>query len=273
MVYVNLLKLTKRMIKGLEKCQTTYYENLQIEKEGIVASINGFKNGRYNTLSRIGYGAVGDYHFYCTEDIEGTCQYYYKGGLCTLLLWDIALGRTNLSITLKNPPTLTHSFWAISNLSFTLFPEVLKGYFERVTALNGQEFPHEVMYALSNTCKYYVLDDITSAKEWLQITHQRTKTKTTQDIIGHIKAIEGMLTNKIDLINEGIEVIIKAYRRKEVDPIRDVVCLDATGLAKFALDRGFEVDTKHPLIYKGFLEPIEFKREDIWEIKQALGIE
>jgi hypothetical protein len=264
------------MIKGLEKCQTTYEENLAFFKSQIEALPDTLSKRKHqNPLSHIGgdFSLTGEYYFYCTEDVKETSKYFYKAGLKAILLWDIALGRTNLSVMLKNPPTLTHSFWAISNLSFTLFPEVLKGYFERVTALNGQEFPHEVMYALSNTCKYYVLDDITSAKEWLQITHQRTKTKTTQDIIGHIKAIEGMLTNKIDLINEGIEVIIKAYRRKEVDPIRDVVCLDATGLAKFALDRGFEVDTKHPLIYKGFLEPIEFKREDIWEIKQALGIE
>lgn len=262
------------MIKGLEKCQIGYEENLLFYQQGIEAIINGFKNGRFNTLSRIGgsYTTTGDFYFYCKEDIAGTCQYYYKSGLCELLLWDIALGRTNLSITLKNPPTLTHSFWAISNLSFTLFPEILRGFFERTQLLNGQEFPNDSIFALSHACKYLVLGNTEMALQWLDTTKTRVSKRTTQEIVGHLKAVEGILTNDTGLINEGIALVIKAYRRKEVDPIRDVVSLGATALAKFALDSGFAIDTSHPLIYKGFLEPISFDREDIWEIKQALGI-
>lgn len=164
-----------------------------------------------------------------------------------------------------------HTFFVNSFIDAILSdsPTLLKEYSETITPdtdpVESLRFNHEITCAL----KYLVLGQTDRAKQHAVAAHKPEYFSNPYK--GFSYAVLGIISNDVDLVNEGIKYRIDHNIKSNKGSIFYDISLEATALAKLATQAGITPDLQSPFINKGLVERTDhIKFDGINEINEAL---
>jgi hypothetical protein len=115
-----------------------------------------------------------------------------------------------------------------------------------------------IFYQMGKAIQYCLLSDKDALLSTIEMLKLRTKSGVGKNFIAIIDLFEGILQKKEDKIYSSVNEIQKKLHRHQV-VLKDYFAIEATGLAKLAWIKGFEIDFKNKYIPQELLpiKPLE----------------
>jgi hypothetical protein len=216
---------------------------------------------------RSSYLFIAIYNLLLDESSEAK-KYFFKGAKITCETFSIFKENRYPNLIKKETPPFTALF-VNSFLDAILCDseELLMDYARTIEDMGMMDppFNYEITYAM----KYLVLENFEKAKEHAVKAHQPKYFKLPYKGFSHV--VMGILEKNVDLVNEGIALRLKHHERENKNSIFYSTSIEATALAKLAIQFGLSPDISSAFINKALLQKdTAIQYEGIDEILNAL---
>ncbi len=226
MQYKTLEARYHEMVK--EKAIRVERMNLPDEKKHYVISFYSSNN----------FQAV--YFLYIENNIEKAKNCYYEGAMAYSYYHEVlkyqffsTLGASIIYLLSDNEKVINRF------CQYTDLPEVAK--------------VGPIFYQMGKAIQAVLLNDEALLLSTIELIKKRTKSGVGKYFVATIDFFEGILTKDEEKIFSAVNILQKALQRHQPSIEKDYFALEATGLAKLAWRKGFEIDFKNKFIPQALL--------------------
>lgn len=244
---------------------------LSHESKGNLNDNRIFVGYSFNKLS----GKVSDqkflgYYQLAIGNVEEARYYFYKSAYVLCLLNDLFLGEKYPNITEKGSDwLLSGKNWYAESVLCAGDEQILRRYFGPLVLL-PDDYKNGYNTAAILIKKGLILKDEALVKEYLPLFQKKKVANLRGYEKGDFLCLQGILEHNMDIFNEGINLICKAFKRDEGVLVASY-SLWATANIRLARRLGFEPDLSNRFISKDlvFMEDKTFEEDD--ELKSYLS--
>ena len=206
----------------------------------------------------------------CLDDVATAQNYYYKVAKISIEYYKIFNESRYPNLEKKWFPLFGYSNQMISAI-LSNNEEVLTEYAQIIEWHYSKDYRKNENYYFTYAMKYLLLHDFEKSAQFLKEVHIERYFRSSW-FRGRSHIIKGILEKNDELLNEGIAIRLKKYKREnKADTEFGQYDLETTSYIKVALMFGANPDISSPLIHKGMLTQAEnVVYEGIEEVIQAL---
>lgn len=245
----------KGLLKGLEERYLYCLRNLE--------DLRVF-NGNFNMLrsKKSEYLRIGLYQIAIGNINQARCN-FYKSAYVLCLINDLLLGEKYLNITEKGSDwLLSGKNWYAESVLCAGDEQILRRYFEPLVLLPDDD-KNGYNTAAILIKKGLILKDEALVKEYLPLFQKKKVANLRGYEKGDYMCLQGILDKNMELFNEGINLICKAFKRDE-GVLSASYSLWATANIRLARRLGLEPDLSNRFVSKDlvFMEDKSFEEDD-----------
>jgi hypothetical protein len=237
---------------------TNYVEEMEKLTRQIYDAIQRSKKLRVIDVELLGKSLKNDYRQMAQscvlgDEIPSAKQFYHNAVRLDILLTDMVRSNRFPKIPKKGTLPAFHTRFA-EGFSDALLSNDEQLLIQFATSLETTDKPqsdNRFAWHITNALRSHVLSDYTGAREQILQAHKLEFFRLQWK--GYSHAILGIIEGDPYLVNEGIELRIKAHKTSEFKSIYFEYCEEATALARLAIRAGLRPNIQSPFINRKLL--------------------